>query len=125
VDPFGPQDAFFDIVDVGFSGDTIEFRLSYSAGDSFGTVPYPGSAGAVLSLTSADFSSAPVVDLNTASSLEEFFFLNADPVSGEFQATVDFSVQAVNVIPLPASVLFLGSGLAAVALFRRRRGIRA
>jgi hypothetical protein len=118
VDPGGPQDAGFEITDAGFSGDTIEFLLAYDAA-SLGPAPYPGAVGAVLSITSADFSSAPV-PLDSVGALEDFFVQNSDPF-GEFLAPVSFSIQALAPVPAPAPLLLLGTALAGLGLARRKR----
>lgn len=117
LDAFGSPIGF-DIVGLGFGGDTIEFLLDRGA-FSLGSDPYPGSAGAVFSLTSQDFSSASGTTLDTATTLEQFFNDNSNS-SGEYAADVTFSIQAldeVSAVPAPATfalfvIGFIGLGIA-------------
>ncbi|NBC47980.1 MAG: PEP-CTERM sorting domain-containing protein [Gammaproteobacteria bacterium] len=111
----------FDIVGLGFSTDTIEFRLNRDA-DSLGSDPYPGSAGAIFSLTSQDFATAPAATLDTATSLEQFFIANSDS-NGEYAADVAFSIQAldtVSAVPAPATLALFAIGLAGLGISRQR-----
>ncbi|MBK5929348.1 PEP-CTERM sorting domain-containing protein [Halochromatium salexigens] len=113
IDQGGSKDSFFDIVELGFAGNSIDFLLNRNDANSLGSDPYPGSAGAIFSLTSQDFSPAQGTTLDTASTLEQFFIDNSD-LNGEYAADVTFSIQAldaVSAVPAPATLALFAIGL--------------
>ena len=106
----------FDITDVGFSGDTIQFLMSFSSGTS---TAYPTADAALLSITSSGFST-PATNLDNALDLESFFIANEDSF-GEYAESVSFEVQGLTAIPGPASIFLIAGALAGLGAVARRR----
>ncbi|WP_417525566.1 VPLPA-CTERM sorting domain-containing protein [Marinovum sp.] len=108
--PFGPLD-FYNITEVGFTPDTLEFLLTIDPGSGPGPVFGPH---AVARFTSPDF---------------DFLFLppGADPLTSlslPAYPLASYSVSPlalVTPIPLPAGLPLLLSGLAGLVVLRRRK----
>ena len=111
---------FFDITDVGFGGDKIQFVLDFGG---FPSITYPTATAALLTLTSSDFSS-PTTNLDAVSDLEAFFTANLDSFD-EFAGTVTMEVQSLTAIPSPAPVLLLGGAFAGLVAVSRKKKSKA
>ncbi len=118
VDFLGTPTAY-DVVDVGYTADTLELRLERDDFASIAPEIFPGSVGALLKISN--------IGLDFAGAVDVLGLFPADALGGaldEYYQGATFSLQGLKsttVVPLPMSALLLGTSLAGIGLMRRRK----